>query len=92
MWAGVRGGDRGAGLWYGNAGAAGERAGCLHLTQVVTKNGEAGAGVGIAAGIAGGIRLRAVDTETTHSLTSAAVGMQMVPSAAAEHVVDVAAC
>jgi hypothetical protein len=91
----VRGADWGAGLWYGNAGAAGERAGCSHLTQVVTKNGEAGAGFGIAAGIAGGICLCAVDTDTTHSLTSsreAAVEIQMVPSAAAEHVVDVAAC
>lgn len=82
-------------MWYGNAGAAGERAGCSHLTEVVTKNGEAGAGVAVAAGVVRGILLRIVDTDTTRSLTSsreAVVGIQMVPSAAAEHVVDVAAC
>jgi hypothetical protein len=73
----MSGADRGAGLRYGNAGAAGERAGCSHLTQVVTKNGEAGAGVGLAVGIAAGIGI-GLDADTRHSLTAsleAAVGV-----------------
>ena len=75
----ARGADWGVGLQYGNACAAEERAGCSHLIQVVTENGETGAGVGLAAGIAPdiGIGLCVVDADTSHSLTASleAVGV-----------------
>ena len=69
MWTGARA-DREVGLWYGNVRAAGKRKGYSHLTQVVTKNGEAGVGVGVAVDIGIVPYACAVDTDTTRLLTS----------------------